>query len=124
MTVGEALAVSTFMRPSVRNHLEMIRALLTSEKLLGAVYTERLENLSRWNQGTWRFMSFLRCRFHQEVEGLTTVEKELLNIERGRMILAEPNNTPKGLSVQFEEFQALVNAQDSFENGNFVQCYA
>ncbi len=60
----------------------------------------------------------------KKLEIFNTVERELLNIEYARMMLAEPNDTTKGLGVQFEEFQALVKAQEFFDQGNFAQCYA
>ncbi|KAN0095999.1 hypothetical protein V8E51_014804 [Hyaloscypha variabilis] len=124
MEAREAMTVLQFMPPSIKNHLDMVSALLLLEKRFGAVYKDRRGNLLRWNRGTRRFMSFLRSRFQEEAEIFNAVERELLNIEYARMILAEPNNTPKGLGVQFEEFQALVKAQEFFDQGKFAQCYA
>ena len=123
VTLSQAETLRRFFRPSVENHLEMIKALLVSESVFDAVYVERRDNLLRCNQGMRRFMGFLMERFQGEATVTTTASKELLRIEHCRMILAQPNNTPKGLGVQFEEHQALIAAQDSLEECNFDECY-
>ena len=123
VTASDALSVTRYLTPSVKAHLEMIEALLTSEDIFDIVYVERRDNILRWNTGMRRFMASLINSFPGENTLISRVERELPNLDHGRMILAEPNNTPKGLGVQYEEFQAMVDAQNCLERGDSLQCY-
>jgi hypothetical protein len=120
----QAQSLVRFFEPSVSNHLEMIHALLNSERTYNTVYPERRRNILRWNRGTRLFMLQLQKSFGRISDVYNAIDENFVSLEYCRMILAAPNNSLTCLGEQFAEYQNVFNAQSLLENDKLFECYA
>ena len=97
------------MRAAIRYHLAAAKALLESEAIDRTVYTDRRENLLRWNKGVRVYI--------RELTGSSN-SGEFEDLEYARMLLSDPATT---LS-ETPELQKLQQTSDLYDAGQFGDC--
>jgi hypothetical protein len=99
-----------FLHQGIQHHIRATRALLLSEQASnGIVYTDRRENLLRWNVGIRAFI--------RQLTGESEVD-ELIDLEYARMSLTDPEKTPSAMA----EIAWLRNVFDLYQTQDYVGC--
>ncbi|TVY91478.1 hypothetical protein LAWI1_G004476 [Lachnellula willkommii] len=98
-----------YMKLAVEYHLAAAQALPASEETDGTIYTDRRENLLRWNKGVRVFI--------RKLTGSSDGE-EFRTLEYVRMLLSDPETTPS----EAVEMSSLQQATDLYTSGQLAAC--
>lgn len=98
-----------YMKLAIEYHLAAAQALLASEETDGTMYTDRRENLLRWNKGVRVFIRKLTSSSDGE---------EFRTLEYVRMLLSDPDTTPS----EAVEIRSLQQATHLYTSGQLAAC--